>query len=234
MRNVLVLMGDGINSENELALAFSRNGAQTTKLHINELLRNPKKLLDFELLAIPGGFSFGDEIRSGKILAEKMRDILSDALSEFRQRDGRIIGICNGFQVLAQLGAFDGPNTGRSFTLAENNHGEFMDKWTRLTVTRNTSPWMKDLSGEIFLPVRHKEGRIVIRAPGVELHSALTYENDINGSHNRIAGVFDQSGNVFGLMPHPEVATQSFLHPMREGAEANAKKVRQIFINGLN
>ena len=233
MRNVLVLMGDGINSENELALAFFRNGAKTTKLHINELLRNPKKLLDYQLLAIPGGFSFGDEIRSGKILAEKMRDILSDALSEFRQKDGRIIGICNGFQVLAQLGAFD-DNQNRSFTLAENNHGEFMDKWTRLTVTKNNSPWMRDLSGEIYLPVRHKEGRIVTRAPGVELNSALTYDTDINGSHNRIAGVFDKSGNVFGLMPHPEVATQSFLHPMRDVAEANAKKVQQIFINGLN
>lgn len=233
MRNVLVLMGDGINSENELALAFSRNGAKTTKLHINELLRTPKKLLDYQLLAIPGGFSFGDEIRSGKILAEKMRDILSDALSEFRQKDGRIIGICNGFQVLAQLGAFD-ENQNRSFTLAENNHGEFMDKWTRLTVTKNNSPWMKDLSGEIYLPVRHKEGRIVTRAPGVELNSALTYDTDINGSHNRIAGVIDKTGNVFGLMPHPEVATQSFLHPMRDVAEANAKKVQQIFINGLN
>ena len=233
MRNVLVLMGDGINSENELALAFSRSGSQTTKLHVNELLKNPKKLLDYQLLAIPGGFSFGDEIRSGKILAEKMRDILSDALSEFRQKDGRIIGICNGFQVLAQLGAFD-DNQNRSFTLAENNHGEFMDKWTRLTVTKNNSPWMRDLSGEIYLPVRHKEGRIVTRAPGVELNSALTYDTDINGSHNRIAGVFDKSGNVFGLMPHPEVATQSFLHPMRDVAGANAKKVQQIFINGLN
>lgn len=233
MRRVLVLMGDGINSENELARSFSQAGAETKKVHVNEFLKAPKMLKDYQLLAIPGGFSFGDEIRSGKILAEKMRSILSDALSEFRSQDGRIIGICNGFQVLAQLGAFDEGST-RSFTLAENKHGQFMDKWTKLSFANKSSPWMKNLEGEVFLPVRHKEGRIITRAPQVELSPALVYETDINGSHQQIAGVFDKSGNVFGLMPHPEVATKSFLHPFKNGAEENAKKVQQIFINGLN
>lgn len=234
MRRVLVLMGDGINSENELARAFTQQGAEAKKVHVNEFLKTPKMLKDFQLLAIPGGFSFGDEIRSGKILAEKMRSILSDALSEFRSQDGRIIGICNGFQVLAQLGAFDEAGNERSFTLAENNHGEFIDKWTKLTIANKTSPWMKNLEGELYLPVRHKEGRIITRAPQVELNSALIYESDINGSHHQIAGVFDKTGNIFGLMPHPEVATMSFLHPFKVGAEENANKVQQIFINGLN
>lgn len=230
MRNVLVIMGDGINSENELALAFSREGASVTKMHINELLQNPKKLLDFKLLAIPGGFSFGDEIRSGKILAEKMRDLMSDTLGSFLNQDGRIIGICNGFQVLAQLGAFDNFKN-RSFTLAENNHGKFMDKWTKLSIVKNSSPWFQKIEGDIFLPVRHKEGRIVSEN---NLNPVLKYESDLNGSRENIAGLVDASGRVFGLMPHPEVATKAFLHPFKEGSESNAKKVKQLFINGLS
>lgn len=229
MRNVLVLMGDGINSENELALAFSREGAKVTKLHVNSLLKAPEILNQYQLLAIPGGFSFGDEIRSGKILAEKMRDQMISALETFMNNDGRIIGICNGFQVLSQLGAFDHFKS-RSFTLAENNHGQFMDKWTKMTVTKNDSPWFKNIEGEIFLPVRHKEGRIIAANT---INPVLRYETDINGSFEQTAGVTDKSGRIFGLMPHPEVATKSFLHPFKEGAEANAQKIRQLFINGL-
>ncbi len=228
MRKVLVLTGDGINSENELALAFSRQGATVTKLHVNVLLAQPSILRNYELLALPGGFSFGDEIRSGKILAEKMREVLLGALADFRARDGRIIGICNGFQVLAQLGVFDDGE--RSFTLAENDHRTFMDKWTKLTVTDNGSAWFRNLSGSLFLPVRHREGRIVARG---ELHPALTYDEDVNGSKDRIAGVTDRSGNVLGLMPHPEVACFGFLHPFKDGAEENAAKVTRLFINGL-
>jgi phosphoribosylformylglycinamidine (FGAM) synthase-like amidotransferase family enzyme len=229
MRNVLVLMGDGINSENELALAFSREGAKVTKLHVNSLLNSPKILEQYNLLALPGGFSFGDEIRSGKILAEKMRDTLIGSLEKFMNNDGRMIAICNGFQVLSQLGAFDNFKE-RSFTLAENNHGQFMDKWTKLTITKNDSPWFKKLEGEMFLPVRHKEGRIIANA---ELNPVLRYETDVNGSFNQTAGVTDKSGRIFGLMPHPEVATMGFLHPFKEGADTNAQKIRQIFINGL-
>lgn len=229
MRNVLVLMGDGINSENELALAFSRQGASVTKMHVNDLLEKPEVLMNYKLLAIPGGFSFGDEIRSGKILAEKMRGTLSEVLKKFRNNDGRIIGICNGFQVLAQLGLFDDGD--RSFTLAENNHGMFMDKWTKLVITNNNSPWFKNLSGEIFLPVRHKEGRIIAKG---ELNPVLRYESDINGSFEKVAGLTDKTGNVFGLMPHPEVACYSFLHPFKAGAEENARRIQQIFINGLS
>lgn len=229
MRNVLVLMGDGINSENELALAFSRQGAEVSKVHVNDLLKDPSMLLNYGVMALPGGFSFGDEIRSGKILAEKMREKLSDVLKNFRAKDGRIIGICNGFQVLSQLGVFDDGES--SFTLAENNHGKFMDKWTKLSVLPNKSPWFQNMSGDIFLPVRHKEGRIVTKGA---INPVLKYETDINGSFAQTAGVTDKTGNVFGLMPHPEVACQSFLHPFREGAEANAKKIQQLFINGLS
>lgn len=230
MRKVLVLMGDGINSENELALAFSREGAEVRKIHVNELLKNPATLLASDLLALPGGFSFGDEIRSGKILAEKMRERMIESLTKFLAKDGRILGICNGFQVLSQLGAFDQFQS-RSFTLAENAHGKFMDRWTKMAVQKTDSPWLKGIEGELFLPVRHKEGRIVCKG---NINPVLKYETDVNGSFEQTAGIVDRSGQIFGLMPHPEVATMSFLHPFKEGSVANALKVKQIFINGIS
>lgn len=237
MRKVLVLMGDGINSENELARSFEEHGASVIKAHVNELLRNPKLLENFELLAIPGGFSFGDELRSGKILAEKVKDVLSEGLSRFIKKEGKVIGICNGFQVLSQLGAFNWGVDKRSFTLAENDHGTFMDKWTKLTIhpqAQQRSSWFKNLEGEIFLPVRHKEGRIV-PAAGMELPFApLTYQSNINGSHQQYAGVISDNGQIFGLMPHPEVATRAFLYPFKEGAESNVKKILTLFKNGLS
>lgn len=237
MRKVLVLCGDGINSERELGKAFAEQGADVTYSHVNELLKNPERLSGFQLLALPGGFSFGDELRSGKILAEKVRDTLSESLTRFLKADGRVIGICNGFQVLAQLGAFDWETGERSFTLAENNHGTFQDKWVRLTISskaRTLSPWFKDMDGSLYLPVRHKEGRIVPNTKNIKLPFApLQYEEDINGSYERFAGVVNSTGQVFGVMPHPEVATQGFLHPFREGGDENAKKVQMIFKNGL-
>jgi phosphoribosylformylglycinamidine (FGAM) synthase-like amidotransferase family enzyme len=237
MRKVLVLSGDGINSERELGRGFSDQGADVTYQHVNELLKNPASLKNFQLLAIPGGFSFGDELRSGKILAEKLRDTLSEVLTQFLKDDGRVIGICNGFQVLAQLGVFDWETGERSFTLAENNHCTFMDKWVRLTISskaRTLSPWFREMDGSLYLPVRHKEGQIVPNTRNIKLPFApLQYEEDINGSYERYAGVVNSTGQIFGLMPHPEVATHSFLHPFREGAEDNARKVKMIFKNGL-
>lgn len=235
MRNVIILTGDGINSENELARAFSSQGARVDKVHVNVFLKNPKILQDYGLLGIPGGFSFGDELKSGKILGEKLRDTLLDGLSLFLQNKGRIIGICNGFQVLAQLGAFDKNFATRSFTLSENDHGTFMDKWTTLDIEKGAaqlSPWFKNLEGRIFLPVRHKEGRVV---PNGQLpQTAMTYHQDINGSHQRIAGLLDSTGQVFGLMPHPEVATQSFLYPFHEGVVENVHKINTLFKNGIS
>lgn len=236
MRKVLVLMGDGINSENELARAFSDQGGQVDKLHVNELLHNPHLLMNYGLLALPGGFSFGDEIRSGKILAEKLKDLLITELKAFLSQGGRVLGICNGFQVLAQLGVFDWESDKRSFTLAENSQGKFMDKWVKLEISPEAqfqSAWFKDLTGSLYLPVRHGEGRIVkdqeLNLPFVPLY----YETDINGSYQQSAGVLSKDGAVFGLMPHPEVATQEFLYPFKKNAAENVEKIHTLFRNGL-
>ncbi len=236
MRSVLILTGDGINSENELARAFSEQGAKVTKVHINSFLKHPKILQDHGVLAIPGGFSFGDELKSGKILAEKLRDTLLEGLSTFVTNGGRIIGICNGFQVLAQLGAFDKNFASRSFTLSENSHGTFMDKWTTLEVdslAAKKSCWFKNIEGRIFLPVRHKEGRIV-PAKNLSLpYGPISYTEVVNGSHQQLAGLVDSTGQIFGLMPHPEVATQEFLYPFRKGVAQNVHKIQTLFKNGI-
>ncbi len=236
MRKVLVLMGDGINSENELARAFSEQGAQVEKIHVNELLHNPRLLMKYGLLALPGGFSFGDEIRSGKILAEKLKDLLIAELKEFLAQGGRIIGICNGLQVLAQLGVFDWGSGERSFTLAENSHGKFQDKWVKLEISPEAqfrSAWFKNLSGALYLPVRHGEGRIIKKRELSLPFVPLNYENDINGSYQQSAGVLNSDGSVFGLMPHPEVATQKFLYPFKKEVAQNVEKIHTLFSNGL-
>jgi phosphoribosylformylglycinamidine synthase subunit PurQ / glutaminase len=232
MRKVLILMGDGINSENELARAFEEQGGVTRKLHVNEFLKRPELLREYQLLALPGGFSFGDELRSGKILAEKMKDLITEPFSNFLETGGKVIGICNGFQVLAQLGAFDWGSE-RSFTLAENDHGTFMDKWTTLTIAKDASQkssWFQNLEGELFLPVRHREGRIIAKG---NLHGVLHYNQDVNGSFEKLAGLVDKSGQIFGLMPHPEVATHDFLYPFKKGAKENVQKIQTLFKNGL-
>ncbi|HXH31313.1 MAG TPA: phosphoribosylformylglycinamidine synthase subunit PurQ [Bacteriovoracaceae bacterium] len=236
MRKVLVLMGDGINSERELARAFEDVGAEVRLCHVNEMLSNHDLLRSYQLLALPGGFSFGDELRSGKILAEKLK-VFTSELKEFLTADGRVLGICNGFQVLSQLGAFDLGKKKRSFTLTENDHQTFINRWVKLRISLEAkikSPWFEDLEGSLLLPVRHREGRIVC-APDTDLPvMALSYQQDVNGSHHNCAAVVSDDGRIFGLMPHPEVATHAFLYPTREGVEENIAKVRKIFKNGIS
>ena len=221
---VLVLSGDGINCERETARAFSLAGADFIIVHINELLRNPKILRDIQILAFPGGFSYADDLGSGQILAVKIRTLLLDSLKDFIARRKPIIGICNGFQVLVKLGLLPEPFQKRSMTLSENSNGTFINTWVHLEVD-NTSPciWSKNLdeTEDLTLPIRHKEGRVVL-LPGSEdvLHANLSasgqipfrYRYDVNGSHQRIAGICDTSGLILGMMPHPEAAVSNLQH----------------------
>jgi phosphoribosylformylglycinamidine (FGAM) synthase-like amidotransferase family enzyme len=241
MAKALVISGDGINCERETARAFTDEGAQARILHVNEFLAQPKVLLEHSIFCVPGGFSFGDELRSGKILAEKMRVTLSEIFSEFTRKGGLTLGICNGFQVLIQLGAFgdtlakDAP---RSSTLATNDHGKFWDQWVTLEITDQAakSPWFRNLHGNLQLPIRHKEGRVVPKdeASAKTFRIPLRYEKAVNGSYQQAAALIDPTGQILGLMPHPEAATHAFLNPLGlPGADENAQKVRQIFKNAV-
>ena len=247
--SVLVLHGDGINCERETARAFAQEGGKVDLLHVNEFLKKPEVLLQYSVLAIPGGFSFGDELRSGKILAEKMRVSLAPTLKKYLDQGGLALGVCNGFQVLIQLGVFepsDSSHDSRTMTLATNDHGQFLDFWTTVEITSDAalSPWFQGMGGKLNLPIRHKEGRIVIKGSGSRAEHErnykvpLKYVDPVNGSYDRGAALLDSTGQILGLMPHPEAATQSFLNPSAHlssgiSAEENALQVRKLFQNAL-
>lgn len=212
--NFLVLSGDGINCERETAAAFEESGATSTIVHINDLLESKTRLNQFDGLALPGGFSFGDELGSGQILSMKIKHGLSDEFKSFVESKKPIIGICNGFQVLVKLGALPSFEREREIALAHNISGEFINKWSKMKVNKSVCKWTHDISeAEIELPVRHAEGRIIFKqGQEVSIYNRLikngqipfTYTEDINGSYERIAGVCDESGMILGLMPHPE------------------------------
>jgi phosphoribosylformylglycinamidine synthase len=166
-------------------------------------------------MAIPGGFSFGDELGSGQILALKIRHGLGQEFLKFIDDKKPIIGICNGFQVLVKLGALPSPHKERSMSLAQNASGHFQNFWAKLNVNKKSvCKWTQGIEQDfIELPIRHGEGRVVF-TKGMEesIYSDLvskgqipfTYEEYINGSYKKIAGVCDETGLILGMMPHPE------------------------------
>ena len=242
MKTVLVITGDGINCERETARAFEEEGAQAQIIHVNEFLTNPSMLLQYKILCFPGGFSFGDELRSGKILAEKMRASVLPVFAEFTKKGGLTLGVCNGFQVLIQLGVFGALDAPRTATLATNDHGKFWDQWVEVEITADAknSPWFKSLQGTLTLPIRHKEGRILAKnaQEAESLVIPLQYTRDVNGSHERAAALLDPTGQSLGIMPHPEAATHAFLNPSLtspSGAtmEQNANRLRKLFQNAI-
>lgn len=245
--NVLVLTGDGLNCEVETLAAFIQAGATGTIIHINELLEQPKSLSTYNILAIPGGFSFGDEINSGQILALKIKHGLAHEFSEFMTQDNLIIGICNGFQTLSKLGVFTEQEfKQRILTLTHNRDKQFIDKWTEVNInSKSKCVWTKGISQSFNLPIRHAEGRVIFKGTTAEKKNeyyqrleingqiVMKYSADVNGSHSQIAGICDTTGRIFGLMPHPEAATNNILNPMLSQKRENSIPL-EIFKNAIN
>jgi phosphoribosylformylglycinamidine synthase len=208
----IVVAGDGINCERETAQAFELAGGAARIAHVNDLADAPEILKSADGLAIPGGFAFGDELGSGQIMALKIRHRLGEAFSGLVRRQRPVIGICNGFQVLVKLGLLPYPDAEeRMIALAPNEQGQFINRWVDLKVEKSVCLWTEGLEQkQISLPIRHGEGRIVFRSEDDyrkvvrEGLVPLTYTEEVNGSHGRIAGLTDPSGAVLGLMPHPE------------------------------
>lgn len=236
---VLVLTGDGVNCEHETARAFQMHGAETQVIHINDLDGNRKLIHDYHILALPGGFSFGDDLGSGKILALKIQQFLGDEFQKFIASKKPVIGICNGFQVLTKLGAFSGFDS-RYLGLAHNESGQFIDQWETLQVMNSPCIWTQGMES-LKLPIRHGEGRFVFNRKTSELDQlcnqfigndqiVLTYETNPNGSHDNIAGVCDATGLIFGLMPHPEAAVTKELYP---GAKVFGSLGNILFKNAI-
>jgi phosphoribosylformylglycinamidine synthase I len=227
---VLVLRAPGTNCDHETARAFERAGGIARRVHVRALAERPATADDCQILCLPGGFSYGDDIASGRILALELRTRLADVLVRFRDRGGLVLGICNGFQVLLQTGLLlvDAAG-GRQATLAHNTSGRFIDRWVRLRCEPGPCVFLEGL-GELELPVAHAEGRFVPRSADdlAALAAAgqlpLRYAPDTggdstnpNGSAADVAGACDPSGRVFGLMPHPERFIDATQHPAWHG-----------------
>lgn len=243
----LVLSGYGFNADAELAEAFRLAGARSERMHLADLLAQPDRLDEAAILAFPGGFSFGDHLGSGQLVALLCRRSLRQKLEAFVGRGGLVIGICNGFQVLTKIGML--PNRSGSWereaSLVHNESGRFVDTWVRVHFEPECrSPWVRGLPDRM-LPVRHGEGRFVARNPGPRKPSALDAleaeglvalrydaEDDPNGSERHIAGVCDPSGRVLGLMPHPEAFLVRENHPLRRRGSPDRPGL-DLFENGV-
>lgn len=223
--NVLVLRAPGSNCDGELAFAFELAGGRVDKVHINRLRENPKLLRQYQILAIPGGFTYGDDVAAGKILASQLAHFLGEALRQFRDRENLILGVCNGFQALLKSGLVlaPDPDDGPFATLTNNDPPGFQDRWISLRVQPGKCPWLKNIEG-MLVPIAHGEGRFVCRhdwilkgleqAGQVVLKFAGVGERyNPNGSQGDVAGLCDPTGRVLGLMPHPERHVLPTQHP---------------------
>ncbi len=224
----LILTGYGINAQDELAQAFVMAGADTEIRHVQDVVENPALLSGADYLGFPGGFSFGDHLGSGRVLANLFTLKLKKPLFDFVKSGGLIIGICNGFQTLVKTGLLPGifqdrQDAGESkpaVSLIHNKQGSFIDTWVPVEFPADTPcVWTRGLEPRLF-PIRHGEGRFVadaevLRWLEAEKLVAVRYRENPNGSQNDIAGICDRSGRIFGLMPHPEASIHAEVHPER-------------------
>lgn len=228
---VLILRAPGTNCDRETAFAFEQAGGRVEAVHVNQFLENPRLAADAQILCLPGGFSYGDDIAAGRILANQIRHHLSDALNEFKAAGKLLLGICNGFQVLIKAGVLLADVQGEPpATLTGNDSGKFEDRWVRLKVTSDKSVFLRGVES-LYLPVAHAEGKFVTRDEAtfrrLEENGQLVlryasqsggdvvtyYPDNPNGSEGNVAGVCDETGRVLGLMPHPERYIDLTHHP---------------------
>ncbi|HEX6987351.1 MAG TPA: phosphoribosylformylglycinamidine synthase subunit PurQ, partial [Planctomycetaceae bacterium] len=239
---VCVLRAPGTNCDAETAFAFERSGAAADRVHLFRLLEDPAALDGYQILCVPGGFSYGDDVGAGVIFSQKLGGPLVDALGSFLARDTLVLGVCNGFQVLLKAGLLPGgasswpPNGGRDVTLTWNENGKYTALWVRLKNTASQNVFLRGID-EIELPIAHAEGRLVVRdesvlaawrandqialcyqsrdggGAGAATAECLPYPDNPNGSAANIAGLCDPTGRVLGLMPHPERFIDATQHP---------------------
>lgn len=225
--NVLVLRGPGTNCDQETAFAFQQAGAVTSVCHINTLTRHERRLVDYQVLVIPGGFVYGDDIGAGKVLANELKLKLGEDIQLFVNNGGLILGICNGFQVMAKAGILPDirQQTASPMTLGANDSGRFECRWVYLKVEKKSPCVFIQGMDSLYLPVAHGEGKVITDMRGLrEINAALYYTDESgnvqagypynpNGSMNNIAGVCDPTGRIFALMPHPERHIRFQQHP---------------------
>lgn len=226
---VLVLRAPGANCDTETQFAFELVGALVDRVHINRLRETPALLQRYQVLVVPGGFTYGDDVAAGKILANQLAHFLGDALRRFRDSGKLILGICNGFQALLKAGLLVTPDEeGPVASLAANAAGRFEDRWVYVQARPGNCPFLKGIE-RIHVPTAHGEGRFVCRTDwqleGLRQTGqvVLTYADEHgkpggypinpNGSQGDVAGLCDPTGRVLGVMPHPERHALPTQHP---------------------
>ena len=260
---VCIITGFGINTDREMATAFELAGALPARLHVNDLVADPAVLDRCAIFVVPGGFSFGDHAGSGALLAALLARALGDPLARFVDRGGLVLGVCNGFQVLVRMGLVPGVGAAggaaQSVALVHNDSGRFEDRWVRVAFDA-ASPcvWTRGIAA-LELPVRHGEGKLVAAEAQLAAidaghlgaarytdsatgaaggGSALPYPANPNGSLRNLAGLCDPSGQVLGLMPHPEAFLHRYHHPAWRNAPPAAGALDagalQLFRNAVH
>ncbi|MBN1788655.1 MAG: phosphoribosylformylglycinamidine synthase I [Sedimentisphaerales bacterium] len=226
----LVLRAAGINCDVETQYALQLAGAEAQRVHVNRIIENPAMLDLFQIMVIPGGFSYGDDVAAGKILANQLIYHLYDRLNEFIEAGKIVLGICNGFQVLVKtgiLGKLNGSDE-QQITITYNDSGKFEDRWVYLEPSSKKCIFIEP-GQRIYLPIAHGEGKVVFENDGVlerlktDDRVAFRYVDEDgsfgpfpvnpNGSTDSIAGLCDSTGRVLGLMPHPERFVRFVQHP---------------------
>jgi phosphoribosylformylglycinamidine synthase len=243
--NILVLRADGINRDEELKYAFTIAGGNAAIVHINDLREKKVSLKNFQILAFPGGFAYGDDIVSGKILANELTSFLIEELGKFVERKDTItFGVCNGFQVLVRTGLLPFGRIGNMDITLTNNNSHFESRWVPLTFEKKSRcVFLGDLAEtQVMYPVAHGEGKfftdektiktiedqnmVVLRYCDETGKPTQQYPQNPNGSTNAIAGICDTTGRVFGLMPHAECFTRIEQHP-------NWRRIKNLKPQGL-
>lgn len=247
---VLVLRSPGTNCDVETRFAFEKAGAIAEPVHINQLREQPRLLQQYQILVLPGGFSYGDDVAAGKILAVEVSHFLGDALRKFRDSERLILGICNGFQTLLKAGLIVPPDEdGPLATLTNNTNGRYEDRWVHLQATPGKCPFLTGYT-RFFVPMAHGEGRFICREQwileGLQQAGQVVlryvdadgkpggYPINPNGSQGDVAGVCDATGRVLGLMPHPERYMLPTQHPQwtRNGLAAEGDGLK-LFRNAV-
>jgi len=235
---ILILRAPGTNCDVETKAAFELAGGQADRVHVNRLLENPALIGDYQILCVAGGFSYGDDVAAGRILANQIRHHLADVLQSFRDDGKLILGICNGFQVLIKSGMLlaDADDGQAAATLTWNDTGKFEDRWVQLAASGDKSVFLRDIE-QMYLPIAHAEGKFVshddptldaLRDSGQLVLSyrsqsgadTAAYPDNPNGSQHDVAGVCDTTGRVLGMMPHPERYVDRTQHPRWTRGEA--------------
>ena len=244
----LILRAPGTNCNEETAFAFEQAGAEATHVHVNRLIKRTERLSDYQIVVVPGGFTYGDDISAGKVLANELKLNLGEEIAAFIERGGLMLGICNGLQVLVKAGILPHPTRSEApaVTLSANDSARFECRWVYLKANPESPCILTQGIDRIYLPVANGEGKVVaddelLNSPNVALkytdeagNTGAGYPYNPSGSLGDTAGICDATGRIFALMPHPERYLRGTQHPRwtREGAKEHGDGFK-IFQNAV-